>query len=76
MLLNYWRQKFYNIGRSLQSCQSGFSTLSKASKHSTSGISSGVSSNHSEKNLVLTLLNSFIALDGNKLERFSPTSSF
>lgn len=34
---------------SLQSCQSGFSTISKASKHSTSGVSSGVSSSHSEK---------------------------
>ena len=34
---------------SLQSCQSGFSTISKASagKHSTSGVSSGVSSSHS-----------------------------
>jgi len=34
---------------SLQSCQSGFSTISKASKHSTSGVSSGVSSSHSDK---------------------------
>ena len=34
---------------SLQSCQSAFSTLSKASKHSTSGISSN---NHSENHLV------------------------
>jgi hypothetical protein len=39
---------------SLQSCQSAFSTISK---HSTSGVSSGVSSSHSEK-LTKTLLNS------------------
>ncbi len=32
---------------SLQSCQSGFSTISKASRHSTSGVSSGHSSGQS-----------------------------
>ena len=41
---------------SLQSCQSGFSTISKASKHSTSGISSGESAGHSDR--VLQLQNS------------------
>lgn len=34
---------------SLQSCQSGFSSISKASHQSTSGVSSGVSSSHSDK---------------------------
>lgn len=49
------RTSFYNFFlspsfiHSLQSCQSAFSTISKASKHSTSGVSSGVSSSHSDK---------------------------
>ena len=40
---------------SLQSCQSAFSNVSKVSKHSTSGVSSGVSSNHSEQRLIPTV---------------------
>lgn len=51
---------------SLQSCQSGFSNLSKASRQSTSGVSSGVSSSYSEKHLKSNQANGLLPTTGKK----------